>query len=102
MLTAVRNSAVNAVYLISPDCKTSQFRFPKYLREYQNVKLVKPKCKSEKSKKSKQQNNKVSRENKKEAIKTGLMCVMWPLKFVYVFYAYVFMRIAHCFIIKYI
>ena len=42
-----QNSAVNTVFPIY---------ITQIVREYQNVKLVKSKCKSEKSKKSKQQN----------------------------------------------
>ena len=40
---------------------------------------MKSKCKSKRSKKSKQQNNLVSKENKKKIIKIDMMWVMWPL-----------------------
>ena len=40
--------------------------FPKYLTEYQIVKIVRSKFKSEKSNKSKYKNNVVLKENKKK------------------------------------
>ena len=40
--------------------------FPKHLIEYQNVKIVKSKLKSEKSKKNKRKSNVVLKGNKKE------------------------------------
>ena len=52
MLATVKNSAVNTVFPIYVS-KTSQFMFPNYLMDYQNVKIVKTKFKSEKSNKVK-------------------------------------------------
>ena len=69
--------------------RTSQFMFPKYLIEYQNVKIVK--STSEKSKKNKHKNNAVSKENKKDIIMN--MCVTWPLNICYSFYAYALVNI---------
>ena len=50
---------VNAVFPILPIVELPSLCFQKILREYQNVKLVKSKCKSEKSKKKQtaKQNN---------------------------------------------
>ena len=45
---------------------TSQFMFPKYLMEYQNVKIVKSKFKTEKINKSKHKGNAVLKEDKKK------------------------------------
>ena len=58
---------------------TSQFMFPKYLMEYQNVKIKKSKFKSEKSNK-KHKSNVILKENeKKKDIKIDMVSVMWPL-----------------------
>ena len=46
--------------------RISQFMFPKYLMEYQNVKIVKSKFKSEKCDKNKHKRNVVLKENKKK------------------------------------
>ena len=46
--------------------RTSQFMFPKYLIEYQNVKIVKSKVKSKKSNKSKHERNIVLKESRKK------------------------------------
>ena len=49
--------------------------FPKYLIEYQNIKKVKSKFKSEKSNKIKHKCNVVLKENKKKTLKqTCLLC----------------------------
>ena len=58
--------------------RTSQFMFPKNL-EYENVKRVKTKFKSEKSNKNKHKNNVVLKENKKKYIKIDMMSVSGPL-----------------------
>ena len=39
MLATAKNSTVNAVFPTWPMVRTSQFMFPKYSAEYQNVKV---------------------------------------------------------------
>ena len=53
-------------FLNSANSRTSQFMFPKYLIEHQNVKIVKSKYKSEKCDKDKYKSNVVLKENKKK------------------------------------
>ena len=50
--------------------RTSEFMFPKYLIEFQNVEIVKSKFKSEKSKKNKHKSNVVLKVNVKKNIVT--------------------------------
>ena len=49
--------------------KTSKFMFPKYLIEYQNIKIVKSKSKMEKCKMNKHKSNTFLKENEKKDIK---------------------------------
>ena len=65
VLATVKNSMVNAVFPIWPMVQLPNL-FPKYLTEYQNVKIGKSKFKSEKSKKNKYKSNVVLKGNKKE------------------------------------
>ena len=52
--------------------RTSEFMFPKYLIEFQNVEIVKSKFKSEKSKKNKHKSNVVLKVNVKRLLLHGL------------------------------
>ena len=75
VLAAVKNSAVNAVFPKLANGGTSQFRFLKYLIEYQNVKIVKSTFKNVKSQKNKHKSNVVIIVYKKKNIKIEEMCV---------------------------
>ena len=60
VLSEIKNSAINAVFPIS------QFMFPKYLIEFQKVKVVKSKFKSEKSNKHKHKSKVVLNKTKEK------------------------------------
>ena len=53
--------------------------FPKYLIEYQIVKIKKSKFKSEESNKNKHKSDVVLKINNKKSIKIDMMSVTWPL-----------------------
>ena len=65
---------VNAVFPIWPMTKPHNL-CPKYLIEYRNVKIVKPKFKSEKIKKSKHSKNLVLKETRKKDVKIDKISV---------------------------
>ena len=64
MLPTVKNSVVNTVFPIWPIVELPNL-FPKYIIEYQNVKIVNSKFKNEKSKKNKHTNKDLKKTRKK-------------------------------------
>ena len=64
MLPTVKNSVVNTVFPIWPIVELPNL-FPKYVIEYQNVKIVNSKFKNEKSKKNKHTNKDLKKTRKK-------------------------------------
>ena len=64
MLATVKNSVVNMVFPIWPIVELPNL-FPKYVIEYQNVKIVNSKFKNEKSKKNKHTNKDLKKTRKK-------------------------------------
>ena len=64
MLATVKNSVVNMVFPIWPIVELPNL-FPKYVIEYQNVKIVNLKFKNEKSKKNKHTNKDLKKTRKK-------------------------------------
>ena len=77
VLATVKNSVVNIVF---PVWSVIEFPnlFPKYLIEYKNVKIMKSKFKSEKSRRNKHKSNVVLKGNKKD-MKIDMISVTWSL-----------------------
>ena len=77
VLATVKISVVNIVFPVWPVIELPNL-LPKYLIEHKNVKIMKPKFKSEKSRRNKHKSNVVLKGNKKD-MKIDMISVTWPL-----------------------